>query len=124
MKTIDMTPSWSAAVRIYCAVLLNPKASPKAHADAEADLMRLAKVVDDLYAADKGDDDLCGHKSQLYVDTYCIKKRGHLCAHQWPKKELQRADTKTCGDGNADNCPGCWQCDDDDLPALLRNQAE
>jgi len=18
---------------------------------------------------------------------------------------------KTCGDGNADNCPGCWQCD-------------
>ena len=21
--------------------------------------------------------------------------------------------TKTCGDGNADNCPGCWQCQDE-----------
>ena len=54
MNTIDLTPSWQAAVRIYCAVLLNPKASPKAHEDAEADLMRLAKVVDDLNAAEKG----------------------------------------------------------------------
>ena len=21
---------------------------------------------------------------------------------------------KTCGDGNAENCPGCWQCFEDD----------
>ncbi len=21
---------------------------------------------------------------------------------------------KTCGDGNADNCPGCWQCFDEE----------
>jgi hypothetical protein len=27
---------------------------------------------------------------------------------------------KTCGDGNADNCPGCWQCFDDD-DGLHRN---
>ena len=28
MNTINLTPSWKAAVRIYCAVLLNPKAIP------------------------------------------------------------------------------------------------
>lgn len=102
MKTINLTPSWRTAVRIYVAVLKNPDASPKAHEDAEADLLRLAETVDALNEP-KRDDDLCGHKSQLYVDTYCIKPKGHLCAHQWPDGERVRQD---------------------ELPSLMRRQAE
>lgn len=47
MKTIDMTPSWQSAVRIYCACLMNPDAGAEAHAAAQEDLLRLAKFADD-----------------------------------------------------------------------------
>lgn len=95
MKTINMTPSWVAAVRIYVAVLRNPNATLGAHDDAEQDLLRLARSMDERIAADALD---------------------HLGA------ELS---AKTCSDGNGDNCPGCWQCEDDsNLPGLMRRQAE
>ena len=47
-QTIDLTPSWIACVRIYCAVLQNPKASAEAREPAESELMRLANHVDNL----------------------------------------------------------------------------
>lgn len=50
MKTIDLTPSWQACVRIYCAVLRNPQASQEAVKYAEEELMRLAAHVDNLQA--------------------------------------------------------------------------
>lgn len=48
MKTIDLTPSWQACVRIYCAVLRNPEASQEAIKLAEDELMRLATHVDKM----------------------------------------------------------------------------
>jgi hypothetical protein len=48
MKTIDLTPSWQACVRIYCAVLRNPEASQEAVSLAESELLRLGKHVDQL----------------------------------------------------------------------------
>lgn len=31
---------------------------------------------------------------------------------------------KTCGDGNAENCPGCWQCfEDDEMEKSPTNKA-
>jgi hypothetical protein len=47
-QTIDLTPSWTACVRIFCAVLQNPKASAEAKELAESELMRLADYVDNL----------------------------------------------------------------------------
>jgi hypothetical protein len=49
-ETIDLTPSWTACVRMYCAVLQNPKASSEAKEMAESELMRLATHVDNLQA--------------------------------------------------------------------------
>jgi hypothetical protein len=46
--TIDLTPSWEACVRIYCAVLRNPEASQEALSLAEDELLRLGKHVDSL----------------------------------------------------------------------------
>jgi len=46
--TIDITPSWEACVRIYCAVLRNPEASQEALSLAESELLRLGKHVDNL----------------------------------------------------------------------------
>lgn len=46
MKTVDLTPTWEACVRIYCAVLRNPEASPESIAGAEEELLRLARFVD------------------------------------------------------------------------------
>jgi len=46
--TIDMTPTWEAAVRIYCAVLKNPNASLDAQHGAQEDLLRLARAFDKL----------------------------------------------------------------------------
>lgn len=50
MKTIDMTPTWEAAVRIYCAVLMNPDAEFSAHQAAQEELLRLARAVDERQA--------------------------------------------------------------------------
>lgn len=49
-KTIDLTPSWQAAVQIYTMVLRNPKAGADAVEIATSELMRLAKHVDDMQA--------------------------------------------------------------------------
>ncbi len=41
-----MTPTWETAARIYCTALQNPKAPASTKASAEADLLRLARMVD------------------------------------------------------------------------------
>jgi hypothetical protein len=46
MKTIDITPTWEAAVRIYMAVLRNPEASFEGVRAAEDEILRLARMVD------------------------------------------------------------------------------
>jgi len=55
METINIRPKWTTAVRIYIAVLRNPDASNEAHAAAEADLLRLAEVVDNINANREND---------------------------------------------------------------------
>ena len=52
-KTIDLTPSWQAAARIYMAVLRNPDASFSAITMAESEILRLAKHVDDMQAKNR-----------------------------------------------------------------------
>ena len=47
MKTIDITPKWSALILPMVEVLKNPKADPKAKKEIQAELLRLAKIVDD-----------------------------------------------------------------------------
>ena len=47
MKTIDITPTWSALILPMVEVLKNPKADPQAKKDVQAELLRLAKIVDD-----------------------------------------------------------------------------
>ena len=49
-KTIDITPSWAAAVEIYIAVLENPSASPEGRGAARSELQRLARAFDDVNA--------------------------------------------------------------------------
>lgn len=46
MKTINITPTWEAAVKIYMACLENPKATKEAKDGARADILRLAKAFD------------------------------------------------------------------------------
>jgi hypothetical protein len=50
MKTMDLTPSWETAVGIYCDILSNPHASTEARAQAETDLIKLARHVDQQQA--------------------------------------------------------------------------
>jgi hypothetical protein len=47
-ETIDLTPSWEFAVRIYITVLENPEASAEARRSATDELLRLARMVDNL----------------------------------------------------------------------------
>lgn len=47
METIDITPSWQSVVSMCCEVLSNPKADYEAKQSCKAELMRLAKIVDD-----------------------------------------------------------------------------
>jgi hypothetical protein len=49
-KTIDLTPTWEAAVMIYCQVLQNPEAADAAIINAQEDLLKLARYVDKLQA--------------------------------------------------------------------------
>ena len=44
--TIDLTPSWETAARIYIACLENPNASPRAKQGARKDLIRMAQNMD------------------------------------------------------------------------------
>jgi hypothetical protein len=48
MQTVDLTPTWEAAVRIYIAVLRNPEASFEGVKAAEEELLRLANIVDSI----------------------------------------------------------------------------
>ena len=52
-KTITMKPTWQFAVRIYIEVLKNPDATESAKYCAEDELMRLAKMVDELQNGDE-----------------------------------------------------------------------
>lgn len=45
-QTIDCTPSWVFAAKVYIAVLENKKASAEAKKTAKLDLMNMAKVAD------------------------------------------------------------------------------
>jgi len=53
MKTIDMTPTWESAVRIYMAVLENKNASAEGIKTAREEIIFLAKTVDQLNAVKK-----------------------------------------------------------------------
>ena len=46
MKTIDITPTWSALILPMVEVLKNPKADPQAKKAIEHELIRLAKIGD------------------------------------------------------------------------------
>jgi len=46
IRTVDLTPSWTTAVRIYIACLENPDASPESKEGARKDLLKLAEMVD------------------------------------------------------------------------------
>lgn len=46
METIDITPTWETAVKIYIAVLENENASFTGKREARAELVRLAKIID------------------------------------------------------------------------------
>jgi hypothetical protein len=51
--TIDLTPTWEFAVRIYITVLENPEASAEARQAATNELLRLARMVDNLNTKQK-----------------------------------------------------------------------
>jgi hypothetical protein len=51
MKTIDLTPTWETAVRIYMAVLRNPEADSEAIAGAESEILRVARIADAFHNA-------------------------------------------------------------------------
>jgi hypothetical protein len=48
METIDITPSWESAVRIYISVLENDNASYEGKKIAREDIIFLAKTIDQL----------------------------------------------------------------------------
>ena len=48
MTEIDLTPTWEFAVQVYIAVLQNPDASTESLRGAQDELLRLARIVDNL----------------------------------------------------------------------------
>lgn len=54
-KTIDMTPTWESAVKIYIAVLENQNASAEGRKIAREELVFLAKTVDQLSKVKKAE---------------------------------------------------------------------
>lgn len=44
---LDCTPSWQAVVSMCCEVLSNPSADRESKESCKAELMRIAKIVDD-----------------------------------------------------------------------------
>jgi len=46
-KTIDVTPKWASIIPPLVEVLKNPKAPAQAKKEVTAELIRLAKIVDD-----------------------------------------------------------------------------
>lgn len=49
-RTIDMTPTWAAAVEVYIAVLENPNAGHNGRDAAREEIRRLARAFDELSA--------------------------------------------------------------------------
>ena len=47
-KTIDVTPKWSALILPMIEVLKNPKAEPQAKKFVQAEILRLARIADNL----------------------------------------------------------------------------
>ena len=56
-RTIDMTPTWAAAIKIYLYVLENPNAPPEARAAARYEIYRLARAVDKMNADPAANDE-------------------------------------------------------------------
>ena len=48
METIDLTPNWETAVKIYIEVLQNENASAEGKQSAKEELLYLARYVDDM----------------------------------------------------------------------------
>ena len=48
MKTIDITPTWASIIPPLVEVLKNPKAPAQVKREVTDELIRLAKIVDDL----------------------------------------------------------------------------
>ena len=48
METIDLTPNWETAVKIYIEVLQNNSASAEGKQSAKEELLYLARYVDDM----------------------------------------------------------------------------
>ena len=46
--TTDLTPSWEFAVEVYLAVLDNPDANFHRVVEAKEEILRLARIVDNL----------------------------------------------------------------------------
>lgn len=46
-----MTPTWEFAAQVYCEVLKNPEASAESVRAAEEEILRLARIVDNLKKA-------------------------------------------------------------------------
>ena len=55
MQTINLVPTWEAAVQVFIAVLSNPDASFEGRRAAEGELLRLARMVDAI-AAERSQD--------------------------------------------------------------------
>ena len=47
MKTIDITPTWSALIRPMMEVLKNAKAHPESRKGIEEEFIRMAKIIDE-----------------------------------------------------------------------------
>jgi hypothetical protein len=47
MKTIDITPTWSALIRPMMEVLKNPKANLESRKGIEEEFIRMAKIIDE-----------------------------------------------------------------------------
>ncbi len=54
-ETIDITPKWSALILPMIEVLKNPKAEPQAKKFVQAEILRLAKIADNLNEKAKND---------------------------------------------------------------------
>ena len=54
-ETIDVTPKWTAVVRILTEVLMSPKSGHEAKCNAVTELLNLAKIVDDQNERIKND---------------------------------------------------------------------
>ena len=46
--SVTITPTWEFAVQVYCEVLQNPEASHESLCSAREELLRLARIVDNL----------------------------------------------------------------------------